>query len=115
MTKKKTPNSKTEPSLTDIIGTHVKATKEIVDLIGRIVDIIIKIFNVVSVIIVILTVLVLEVFFKEPLAKFISKFIKWWPSLSEGWQILIVSIPIIIITQVISNIIVKKLEDLKKK
>jgi len=40
----------------------------------------------------------------------LSTFITWWPKLSEGWQILIVSIPILIIAQVTGNLITEKLQ-----
>ncbi|MBT3817088.1 MAG: hypothetical protein HOE80_03335 [Candidatus Magasanikbacteria bacterium] len=99
-----------------IVGAYIENTegtteilKTMSDTMDKIVDKLIFLFRLLQTIVFIVTLIVWKVFLSEPFNGFLSGFIEWWPSLSEAWKIFIISIPTLILIQIIGSLIVKKI------
>jgi len=49
------------------------------------------------------------VLLQKPFKESVNIYLIWWSNLSEGWKILIVSLPAMVIAQIIGNLIYKKI------
>nr|HRZ30388.1 hypothetical protein [Candidatus Paceibacterota bacterium] len=88
-------------NLTVILGEAIKTQ-------GRIIDQLTFLYKVVFFI---LTLLLLAwvVLLQKPFKESVNIYLIWWSNLSEGWKILIVSLPAMVIAQIIGNLIYKKI------
>lgn len=105
-------NFKTTKSVAENTIQSLRAVCETMDTIA---DKLIVLYRAISIIIYVLIILIWRIYFFKSTNQFISNFIGWWPNLSEAWQIFIVSIPTLIVVNIITNLLVKKISAIKNK
>jgi hypothetical protein len=89
------------------IEAHKLTAKIFVELI-KVID---KLSKVIGVVVFCVVILLYRVFLFDSLNNTISRSIKSWSGLSEGWKIFIVGIPVAISVQIIGSLLTKKIEN----
>lgn len=86
-----------------------------VDILSRLISILGTIVRAINIIFIILYIIIVRLFYWSYVEKLFNYFGDSWGALSEGYKILILTIPVSITIAVISHFIIKKLDSFKTK
>ena len=86
-----------------------------VDILSRLISILGTIVRAINIIFIILYIIIVRLFYWSYVEKLFNYFGNSWSTLSEGYKILILTIPVGIIITLISHFIIKKLDSFKTK
>ena len=92
-----------------------KINSNLLGQIDKIINIFEKLIRVIQIIFLVEAVLIIELYFKEAIGKFFELFTSKWTGLSENWQIFIIGIPILVLTELIVHFLIKYLESYRSK
>jgi len=99
----------------DVLKKSVLIHKSSADILDRLVSIIGTMMHAINFIFIILYIIILRLFYWSYVEKLFNYFGDSWGALSEGYKILILTIPVSITIAVISHFIIKKLDSFKTK